>query len=126
MLAVYLGLSALFQWATPPLEASDEAAHVGYVLTLQRGHRLPVPARPGLAMQEALQPPLYYALGAALIAPFDTSAADACFGAAPGARSDAPISRVHARCSCRRRRVRRDERSPPFGCSGSCRWCSGS
>jgi hypothetical protein len=57
VLAVYLALSALFQWATPPLEASDEAAHVGYVLTLQRGHRLPVPALPGLAMQEALQPP---------------------------------------------------------------------
>lgn len=69
LLLVYVALAMGFARATPPLEASDEARHLGFVVFLARNGALPVAdaARPGLAAQEALQPPLYYALGAGLV-----------------------------------------------------------
>ena len=66
ILMAYAALAAIFCEATPALEASDEARHFGYVIELVRQGELPR-ARidaPGLARQEATQPPLYYALAA--------------------------------------------------------------
>lgn len=38
----YLALSVTFHFATPPLEASDEGAHLGMVIYLRDHGRLPV------------------------------------------------------------------------------------
>lgn len=76
IIAAYLLLALLYLRATPPLEASDEAGHFASVLYIKQHHRLPVadPADPSpLRSQEYVQPPLYYALGALLISPVDTS-----------------------------------------------------
>ena len=79
----YITLGVIYALATPPLEASDEYKHypvVQYVQALrlrsgQAQRALPVldPDDPGLWLQEAAQPPLYYLLMAALTAPIDTS-----------------------------------------------------
>jgi hypothetical protein len=78
ILAVYLALAALYAVATPAFEVSDEPLHVAFAQHLADGGALPV-QRPGLSMeqapwqQEGSQPPLYYALLAALAQPFDRS-----------------------------------------------------
>jgi 4-amino-4-deoxy-L-arabinose transferase-like glycosyltransferase len=61
--------------ATPPLEASDEYKHYPVVQHIQTTWTLPVadPENPGLWLQEAAQPPLYYAVMAAATAWIDTS-----------------------------------------------------
>jgi 4-amino-4-deoxy-L-arabinose transferase-like glycosyltransferase len=71
----YLLLGITYALATPPLEASDEYKHYPYVHFVQTKGRLPVldPAEPGLWLQEAAQPPLYYVLMAALTIWIDTS-----------------------------------------------------
>jgi hypothetical protein len=76
ILAGFVTLSALYQLATPPLEAPDEAGHFAAVLYLKDHRRLPVAGRLSDALivdQELLQPPLYYVLGALVTAPIDTS-----------------------------------------------------
>ena len=71
----YITLGVTYALATPPLEASDEYKHYPFVQYVQAQHALPVldPDDPGLWLQEAAQPPLYYLLMAALTAPIDTS-----------------------------------------------------
>ena len=71
----YITLGVTYALATPPLEASDEYKHYPFVQYVQTQHALPVldPDDPGLWLQEAAQPPLYYLLMAALTAPIDTS-----------------------------------------------------
>ena len=71
ILAIYLALSTLYSVVNPLFEAPDELWHYGFVHVLRTGQGLPLlppgqdPAiRP--AGPEALQPPLYYALAAAL------------------------------------------------------------
>ncbi|MBI4506879.1 MAG: glycosyltransferase family 39 protein, partial [Chloroflexi bacterium] len=66
-----------YSLAIPLFEAPDEQLHVLYVRHLAEGRGLPV-QRPSLrasyAGQESSQPPLYYALGALLVAGRDLSA----------------------------------------------------
>jgi 4-amino-4-deoxy-L-arabinose transferase-like glycosyltransferase len=69
VLGTYLVIGVIYLLATPPFEASDEIWHYPYVQFLQRGLGLPIQQpRPedNLARQEGGQPPLYYAIGAAL------------------------------------------------------------
>jgi 4-amino-4-deoxy-L-arabinose transferase-like glycosyltransferase len=77
ILATYL-LLALWSGAVNPLfEAPDEIWHYFTAQTIAETGELPaVQDEPDLWMsQEAAQPPLYYVLGAMLIAPIDTSQA---------------------------------------------------
>jgi hypothetical protein len=93
ILAGFVVLSALYHASTPPMEASDEAGHVATVLYLKEHRRLPVASRAPEAIiihQELVQPPLYYALAAAVTAPIDTSDAREFFIRRP----DAPIGRA--------------------------------
>jgi len=75
ILALYVGLALSYALTTPPLEASDEYKHYPFVQYVQTQGQLPVldPADPGLWLQEAAQPPLYYLLMAAITAPIDTT-----------------------------------------------------
>lgn len=78
----FVGVSALYALETPFFEMPGETWHYRRIQTLW-GRALP----PGLAFlgnepmapQADLQPPLYYALGALLIAPLDTASDDAIF-----------------------------------------------
>jgi len=78
ILAAYVALATLYALATPAFEVSDEPLHVAFAQHLADGGALPV-QRPGLSMeqapwqQEGSQPPLYYAILAALAQPFDRS-----------------------------------------------------
>lgn len=75
---VYLVTGLAFMVATPIFEASDEIWHFGMVEYITLRHDLPV-QQPGVITphrQEGSQPPLYYALAAALISPFDISDVD--------------------------------------------------
>jgi hypothetical protein len=71
----YITLGVTYALATPPLEASDEYKHYPFVQYVQTQRVLPVlnPDDPGLWLQEAAQPPLYYLLMAALTTAVDTS-----------------------------------------------------
>ena len=64
IILAYLGLGISYALATPPLEASDEYKHYPFVQFVQTEGRLPLlePENPGLWLQEAAQPPLYYLL----------------------------------------------------------------
>ncbi len=75
IIAAYVLLGITYALATPPLESSDEYKHYPVVQHLQTQHTLPVldPEDPGLWLQEAAQPPLYYALMALLTSWVDTS-----------------------------------------------------
>jgi len=72
---LYLGLSFIYLLSTPPFEASDEYKHYPVVQYIQTELELPVldPENPGLWLQEAAQPPLYYLLMAAITAAIDTA-----------------------------------------------------
>lgn len=74
VMAAHLALGLVYAWATPIFEASDEGAHFAVVWWLAGGNGLPVqdpngPSRPW--HQEGSQPPLYYALAAALVRGID-------------------------------------------------------
>lgn len=71
----YVLVSVTYALATPPLESSDEYKHYPVVQHIQTTFRLPVldPDEPGLWLQEAVQPPLYYVLMAGLTFWIDTS-----------------------------------------------------
>lgn len=73
ILPAYIALALVYAWATPPLEASDELWHVGMVDHLADTGSLPVqnPAVTTAWEQEGSQPPLYYLMAAALVAPLD-------------------------------------------------------
>ncbi len=73
ILTVFVCLAVLYSVANPILESPDELHHYGFVEHLVRRNELPV-QRPGestVYAQEGSQPPLYYVLGALLIAPID-------------------------------------------------------
>ncbi len=79
VLAAFVVLAAGYAWATPPFEASDELWHFGMIQRLAEVGDLPVQT-PGADTpweQEGSQPPLYYALAAALVRPIDRSDFDA-------------------------------------------------
>jgi 4-amino-4-deoxy-L-arabinose transferase-like glycosyltransferase len=95
LLCGYLILSLGFLRATPVLEASDEARHFAMALLLAETRTLPrgsLTART-IAEQEAVQPPLYYALGAVVLGRFDTAEARKYLAMTPGfvvGRADLP------------------------------------
>jgi hypothetical protein len=72
ILAAYVLLATLYSLNTPFFEKTDEVYHVAYVKHLADGRGFPPANERNPARQEATQPPLYYLLGAALIAPIDT------------------------------------------------------
>jgi len=71
--AAFLLLALAYSLVTPFFEKTDELYHVAYIAHLADGKGFPPPADPhNPARQEATQPPLYYLIGAALIAPLNT------------------------------------------------------
>lgn len=68
LLSLYLLLALAYNLAFPPFEPSDEINHFRFVRFLIEERRLPVVQAGDLS--EYHQPPLYYALGAALSWPF--------------------------------------------------------
>ena len=67
----FIAISLAFNATVPLLEAPDEPSHVAFVRYLESRHALPVQqtSRGYFPVgQEGSQPPLYYALGAALLA----------------------------------------------------------
>ena len=74
LVAVFLILGGIYAVVTPLFEAGDEIWHYPFVQSLASGHGLPVqdPGRKDLWEQEGGQPPLYYALSAAVTFWIDT------------------------------------------------------
>ncbi|MFZ4813848.1 MAG: hypothetical protein ACOYL5_04875 [Phototrophicaceae bacterium] len=74
LIAVFIAVAALYAWATPIFEASDELWHFGMVDYLATNRALPIQdvANPETAYrQEGSQPPLYYILAALLVQGID-------------------------------------------------------
>lgn len=74
ILVIFAGLSVVYGIVTPLFEGPDEAAHFRYVQYLAAGEGLPaIGAATFEVLWEGLQqPPLYYAVAAALIRPLDS------------------------------------------------------
>ncbi|MGI6375297.1 MAG: glycosyltransferase family 39 protein [Anaerolineae bacterium] len=88
LVACFVALGIIYSAMAPLLESPDEAEHYAYVKYLADGRGLPV-QRPGEAThyrQEGSQPPLYYALGAALTAGIDSGDFEALLVRNPHAR----------------------------------------
>ncbi len=70
IIAGFVLISAAFSVTVPLLEAPDEPSHVAMVRYIAANHALPIQHPPAYfpVGQEGSQPPLYYALGAALFA----------------------------------------------------------
>lgn len=75
LLGIFVVLALLYSVTTPLFEAPDEQWHFAFVQHVAQGRGLPEQALPlqHLARQEGSQPPLYYALAAALTFWIDTS-----------------------------------------------------
>jgi len=75
ILAVFVIAGAVYSVASPFMEVSDEVRHYALIEHLAQGNGLPVqdPANRGFYEQEGSQPPLYYALMALFVQPFDRS-----------------------------------------------------
>lgn len=71
LVGVFVLLAGFYSWRTPPLEAPDESTHLAMVDYVATHGGLPVQRRGERTLwaQEGSQPPLYYMLGALLIAP---------------------------------------------------------
>lgn len=92
LLAAFIVLALLYSRATPIFEASDELWHFGMVQHIAETGELPV-QNPDLATaweQEGSQPPLYYMIAAALIAPLDRADFDALRQPNPHAKAGIP------------------------------------
>ena len=74
-LAVYLGLALSYFFITPIFEAPDEWTHTGHVKYIAEGNGLPV-MLPGRGIWGGQQPPLYYAIGAMIVQPFELAEFD--------------------------------------------------
>jgi 4-amino-4-deoxy-L-arabinose transferase-like glycosyltransferase len=75
LLGAFIILALIYAWATPIFEASDELWHFGVVNHIANTGELPVQVI-GVETpweQEGSQPPLYYLIAAALVAPIDRS-----------------------------------------------------
>lgn len=92
ILVAYAALGLLYLTATPPLEASDEVWHMGMVQHIAETWTLPVqdPTISTPWEQEGSQPPLYYALAAALVTPIDRGDFDAARAPNPHAIAGVP------------------------------------
>ena len=95
LIAVLVGFAIsvfFFAQATPPLEASDEARHMGWIIyrVLNRDWPPISVNEPTLARQEATQPPLYYLLGSLVVRGKDLVDYPSCYRPRP----EAPIGRA--------------------------------
>ena len=88
ILTVYLLLALAYGVVNPLFEAPDEHSHYFTAQYVAETGRLPAVAEPPDRWlgQEAAQPPLYYLLGALLVAPVDTSDARASIWVNPFVR----------------------------------------
>ncbi|MCS7061645.1 MAG: glycosyltransferase family 39 protein [Anaerolineae bacterium] len=75
IVGLFVAAGGLYGLASPFMEVSDEVRHYAFVEHLAQGNGLPIqdPARRGFYEQEGSQPPLYYALMALIVQPFDRS-----------------------------------------------------
>ena len=71
-LLIYLMLAFSYFFIVPVFEAPDEWTHTGHIKYIAEGNGLPV-MLPGQGIWGGQQPPLYYAVGAVLVQPFDLS-----------------------------------------------------
>ena len=71
ILVIFVVLACGHSVALPLFEGNDEGPHYQYVDYLATEHQLPDLNRPFAVSHEVNQPPLYYMLGALLIAPID-------------------------------------------------------
>jgi hypothetical protein len=73
ILIAFVIAGVLYALSTPFLDVSDEVRHYAMVEYLAQGNGLPVqnPAQHGFYEQEGSQPPLYYAIMALVVQPFD-------------------------------------------------------
>jgi len=69
-LLAYLILAFSYFFIVPIFEAPDEWTHTGHIKHIAEGNGLPV-MLPGQGIWGGQQPPLYYAVGALLVQPFD-------------------------------------------------------
>ncbi len=92
ILCGYFGLGVVYASTTPLFEKPDENWHFFTVLYLKEERRLPL-VQPGVETtyrQEGAQAPLYYALAALALAPFDTSKAEELLWENPQANKGDP------------------------------------
>ncbi len=90
----FLLLGVIYSFATPVFEASDELNHYPFVAYLAQGNGLPV-QQPGQEThfgQEGSQPPLYYALAAALTFWIDSSDLPTQLRLNPHAKRGVPLA----------------------------------
>ncbi|MHB9032636.1 MAG: glycosyltransferase family 39 protein [Anaerolineae bacterium] len=75
ILVMYLVIAVIYSITTPSFEASDELWHYPFIKRLADGQGLPVQLADQIGpwRQEGSQPPLYYALGALITWPVNTS-----------------------------------------------------
>jgi 4-amino-4-deoxy-L-arabinose transferase-like glycosyltransferase len=76
ILVLYTALACTYSLVTPFFEKTDEVYHVAYVKHLADGKGFPPFDRDNPARLAATHPPLYYLIGALLIAPIDTDDLD--------------------------------------------------
>ncbi|MBN2471361.1 MAG: glycosyltransferase family 39 protein, partial [Anaerolineae bacterium] len=94
LLPAFVILAALYAWATPIFEASDELWHFGLVAHLAETGQLPIQDPDVITpwRQEGSQPPLYYALAAVIVRPFDLSDLDDQRQPNPHAKAGVPLA----------------------------------
>ncbi len=91
ILLLFVALAVGYGQLNPIFEAPDEQHHFFTARYIAQNGRLPsVSDAAGVARQEAAQPPLYYLLAALLIAPLDTTAAEAQLWPNPTVRIGEP------------------------------------
>jgi hypothetical protein len=94
IVAIFMGLGAVYSITVPLWETPDEVHHFFFIKHLTDGKGLPVQRAEtrGLWEQEGSQPPLYYALGAALTFWADTGDAESLVWVNPLANRGTPTS----------------------------------
>lgn len=93
LVLLYLGLACLYSVVTPIFEAPDEIWHYNFVreVAVHRGLPIVTPEIKQSFAHEGLQPPLYYMLGAALIAWMDPNDLGALPAPNPFVRIGEPV-----------------------------------
>lgn len=94
ILALFVALGVTYSVIVPIFEAPDEMSHYPFVAYLAQGGSLPVQraGQEALWQQEGSQPPLYYALAAALTHWLDVSDLPAIHRVNPHARVGIPLA----------------------------------
>lgn len=112
LLVSYALLAVVYAFSNPLFEAPDESLHYAFVDHLASGGDLPDQRQPGRWAQEGSQPPLFYALMGAWVAPFQYTNVDLHEALRPNVHAylgDTLL--VHQR---NRNRVVHDGPTPPY------------